>query len=313
MPAVAHIDEVEVEVLEVGPMRGHWRDLGTAAGSVAVGVVRGVIAPGARSTPVHRHGREEEFVVVLQGSGLSWQDGATFTIGPGDCVLHRAGEEAHTLIAGPEGLDVLVWGPREADEATHLPHAGLVRIGETSVAALDGPHPWEREAAAGELPMPSGGPSPREQARNIVGLADVPAEPDEHGHHAYLERDFGETLGSRSTGLRHVTIPAGREGIPPHCHAAEEELFVVLAGAGSAWLDEAEHPVRAGSVIARPAGTGVCHHFVAGPESDLVYLAYGQRCRGEIVFYARSGVAYLKGVQRLVATEPMRGYWDFAT
>lgn len=311
MPAIAHVDDIEVEVLEVGPMRGHWRDLATAAGSVEVGVVRGVIAPGARSTPVHRHGREEEFVVVLQGSGLSWQDGTTFAIGPGDCVLHRAEEEAHTLMAGPDGLDVLVYGPREADEATHLPHAQIVRIGGATVAALDGPHPWEREVAAGDLPMPDGGPSPR--PAGIVALADVPEEPDEHGHHAYVERDFGELLGSRTTGLRHVTIPAGREGIPPHCHAVEEELFVVLGGEGSVWLGEAEHPVRAGSVVARPAGTGVCHHFEAGADADLVYLAYGQRRRGEIVFYARSGVAYLKGVRRLVATEPMRPYWDFAS
>ena len=69
-------------------------------------------------------------------------------------------------------------------------------------------------------------------------------------------------------------MPAGKLNVPPHCHSAEEELFVVLDGDGeleltptpSAWPDAVTgtFPVRAGSTVARPAGTRVAHCFRAG-------------------------------------------------
>lgn len=268
MPAVAHIDEVRAELPEAGALSGHWRDLGAQAGSATVGLLRGVLAPDARSSAAQLPREGEGFVVVLRGSGRVERGAERLALAPGDCALLPPGDEGHTLVAGDAGLDVLVWGPAAGSAA---------------------------------------------RAGRVVGLADVAEEPEEHGHHAYRERDFGDALGSRVSGLRHVTIRAGREGIPPHCHALEEELFVVLAGEGGVWLDGAEHAVTPGSVVARPAGTGVCHHFEAGAGGDLVYLAYGERRLGETIFYARSGMAYLRGIRRLVATEPMRPYWDLAT
>jgi uncharacterized cupin superfamily protein len=55
----------------VGPLGGHWTDLGSAAGSVTVGVNRVEILHGKRSTPVHSEGEEEEISYVLGGFGLS--------------------------------------------------------------------------------------------------------------------------------------------------------------------------------------------------------------------------------------------------
>ena len=46
--------------------------------------------------PVHVHADEEELFYVLDGEGLSWQDGRTYAVRAGDCVLHRPGAEAHT-------------------------------------------------------------------------------------------------------------------------------------------------------------------------------------------------------------------------
>jgi len=311
VPPVVQTEEVEVEALALGPMRARWQDLGTAAGSVGVGLVRGRIEPGARSTPQHRHGREEELVFVLGGSGLSWQDGATYEIGAGDCLVHRVNEEAHTLVAGPEGLDVLIFGTRAADEATHLPRAGVIRVNEAWVEAAGRPDPWEREAALGDDDLPAE-PSPRPD--RIAALAEVAADHHVHGPHDFEERDLGARVGSVTTGLCHLTAASGRESWPPHCHAAEEELFVVLAGTGTVTLGDEPHPVRAGSVVARPAGSRVTHLFAAGPDAPLEYLAYGTRCPDDIVFYSRTGIASLRGVGRLVRTEPRPDdYWDFAT
>ena len=104
--------------------RGHlsasWRDLGTPAGSVSVGVKRIEIDPGKWSTPAHVQGAEEEIFFVLGGSGISWQDGAAHDVARGDCLVHRAAREAHTLRAGPDGLDVLAFGTRVPVEVGYL-------------------------------------------------------------------------------------------------------------------------------------------------------------------------------------------------
>ena len=156
---LAHWDDVETFRADLGHLGGTWRDLGRAAGSRAVGLKRIEIRPGKWSTPAHVHGAEEEIFYVLGGSGLSWQDGDVYEVGPGDCLVHLAGEHAHTLVAGEEGLDVLVFGMRAHAEMGYLPRAGVMRHGRATIdLSPDGRHPWEREAAAGELELPP--PSP---------------------------------------------------------------------------------------------------------------------------------------------------------
>src|SRR4051794_26241983 len=106
-------------------MRGTWFNLGSASASVSVGCRRMLVPPGGRTTPVHKHTAEEEFFYALSGSGLSWQDGATYEIGAGDVLLHRADAEAHTLIAGDDGIDLLAFGTRAHVETGVLPRAGV--------------------------------------------------------------------------------------------------------------------------------------------------------------------------------------------
>ena len=90
---IAHWDEVAPRRRDVGHIAGSWHDLGSAAGSVTVGVQRIRIDPGKWSTPAHIEGAEEEIFYVLAGSGLSWQDngegGVAYEVGPGDCLVHR--------------------------------------------------------------------------------------------------------------------------------------------------------------------------------------------------------------------------------
>ena len=131
MKGIVHWDDVEAWDLRRGPMQLDRIDLGDAAESVNLGVARLKLDPGGRSSPVHVELDEEEIFYVLGGSGLSWQDGKTYEIGPEDCIVHRVGEEAHTLIAGDEGLDVLAFGQRTYATASYLPRACVVRMGVT--------------------------------------------------------------------------------------------------------------------------------------------------------------------------------------
>jgi uncharacterized cupin superfamily protein len=88
----------------------------------------------------------------------------------------------------------------------------------------------------------------------------------------------------------------------------EEEIFVVLEGAGVLVLGEEETPVGAGCVVARPPATGVAHAFRAGPEG-LTFLAYGTREPGDMCYYPRSGKVAFRGLGVIVRVEGL-GYWD---
>ena len=270
------------------------------------------IDPGRWSTPAHIHGEAEEFVYVLGGSGVSWQDGATYAIGPDDCVVHRPGEEAHTLHADDDGLDVLIFGQRAYDEAAVLPRAaagwfgaGWVRLGGEE------DHPWAREAAAG---APELGEPTQERPATIVNIADVEAREHRGETVGRRVRDLARAGDSERSGLRLSEVVPGMLHTAPHCHSSEEEIFVVLEGDGELELygDGPEpterHAVRAGSVVARPPGTGVAHAFRAG-EGGLTMLMYGTRDTNDVCYYPRSNKVYLSGVGVIARLERL-DYWD---
>jgi uncharacterized cupin superfamily protein len=301
---IAHWDDVAPRTIDHGPLQSVRYDLGTAAGSRTVGVQRSLVRPGGMSSPVHVEGDEEEIFYVLAGSGLSWQEGGvTYEVGPGDCLVHRAAEETHTLVAGPDGLDVLAFGQRAFPTHTYLPRAGIVRM-EVDLAVLEGPTAFEREAAAGELELSP--PSPR--PASIVNLAGVEGDAREGATVARRRRDLARPAGSERTGLKVYDVYPGKLGTPLHCHSAEEELFVVLSGDGAILLGDEEHPVRPGHVVSRPAGTGVSHAFRAG-DAGLTFLAYGTREPNDICFYPRSGKIAFRGVGLIGRLEPL-DYWD---
>jgi len=166
-------------------------------------------------------------------------------------------------------------------------------------------HPWAREAAAGELEFPE----PSERPSTIVNLSDVELDPETYppGYEGTW-RELGRAAGSLRTGLNCVEVEAGNLGTPLHCHSAEEEIFVVLAGEGTLLLGDERIPVRRGQVVARPPGTRVAHAFEAGNEG-LTYLAYGTRERNDIAYYPRSNKIYWRGVGVMARVEKL-DYWD---
>ena len=76
---------------------------------------------------------------------------------------------------------------------------------------------------------------------------------------------------------------------------------MVLEGGGTLELwdrgaqEPEQHPLRAGDVISRPAGTGVAHALIPG-DDGLTYLAYGTREAGDMCFYPQSGRVSLRGL-----------------
>ena len=181
-------------------------------------------------------GAAEEIFYVLEGSGLSWQDGAVYEIGPGDCLVHLPHQEAHTLRAGPDGLSVLAYGHRVRHGNTVLPRAGVAWMYPAYVDVTtigDRRHPFHREAEAGE---PEVG-EPEQRPSSIVNVADVEPYVDEHSDSLINDRDLGTRGRVVPHGhLAHDPPRPGGSGYPPHCHSAEEEIFVVLEGEGTLLL-----------------------------------------------------------------------------
>jgi uncharacterized cupin superfamily protein len=292
---IAHWDEVEAARREKGEMAASWQRLGDAAGTVAVGVNRVRIDPGRLSTPPHSHGASEEIVFVLGGSGLSWQDEQVYDVGTGDCIVHLADHEEHTLRGGADGLDVLIFGTRHPTELGWLPRSRAIRLGWPWVEGRTD-DPWDVEAEA--EPLTFGEPAARPQ--NIVNVDDVA------GGNGKVWKELADPAGSLRTGLSWLELPPGQIGAPPHCHSAEEEAFVILAGSGTLELWPSPRatdrgavredvPVRAGHLVARPPATGIGHAFRAG-DDGMTLLLYGTREPNDIAYYPRSKKINWRGV-----------------
>jgi uncharacterized cupin superfamily protein len=316
---IAHWDEVEPRLVERGHLRARWTDLGGAAGSLDIGVKRISLDEGGIPTPAHVHASEEEIFYVLGGTGVSLQwDGEkteAFEVAAGDCLVHLATEHGHTLLAGEGGIDVLAFGERHYPMGSaYLPRAG-VSWGLVTWARTGDPedHPWKREAEVGAPEVPALSPRPA----RIVNVDAV--EPTADFMRTTVRstwRDLARAAGSERTGLRHVLVEAGALMAPPHSHAAEEEIFLVLEGDGELELwpsprfggEHETFPLRAGCTVARPAGTHRAHSIRAGAHGMTV-LAYGTREPNDMTFYPRSGKVNLRGLGVIGRIQQL-DYWD---
>jgi uncharacterized cupin superfamily protein len=301
---LAHWDDVEWTRIDRGPLQGMRQRLGAAAGVARAGLSRYRMSGGQRAMPVHVHADEEEIFFVLGGSGLSWQDGRTYEVSAGDCMVHRAGAEAHTIVARGDGLDVLAFSSGSATDMTWLPRAGAWWMGPKWLPA-DGPNPFRLEAAAGELELPDPEPS---RLPTTVATKEVAPELLRHGSVDSQWRDLGVAAGSVLSGMNHVTVAPRARSCPFHCHGAEEEIFVVLDGDGTLRLGDDRHAVRTGHVIARPPATRVAHQFIAG-DGGLTLLAWGTREPNDIAWYPDSKKVNLRGIGIKLRIEPL-DYWD---
>jgi uncharacterized cupin superfamily protein len=312
---ISHWDEARTWRGERGHIAGTWSSL-TGRDSRTVGLKRIQVDPGKWSTPLHLEGAEEEIFYVLAGSGVSvqWEEQEApegHEVRAGDCIVHLALRNAHTLRAGPDGLDVLAFGQRTyAPGVTWLPRAEVAWLGETwAPVGAEDDHPWTREAAAGPPEIGELAPRPA----NVVNVDELEAAEHESATLGRRARHLTRGAGAVQTGMRHAEVFPGRLNAPPHCHSAEEEIFVVLSGDGQLLLWEEggveEHEVRAGSVVCRPPGTGVAHAFRGGDEG-MTLLAYGTRDPNDMCFYPRSRKLYIRGLGLITRVGEQLDYLD---
>jgi len=222
--------------------------------------------------------------LVLEGSGLSWQssgskDVRTYAIGPDDVLLHPAQGDAHTLIAGDEGLKVLVVAEGSRTHLTWLPRAKQFWVGPRWSPA-DMPPPFAADAQLGPLEIPE---PTAERPPTIRNLADLPLNEGREGHLAYATRDARD-MGSHRLVLAHDAMPPDTHNTDLHFHSAREECWYVRGGSGIARIGAEAHELQPGSFWLRRPNGGVGHRVEVGPDGmDLITM--GDLIPGDVVAY----------------------------
>lgn len=97
--------------------------LGVAAGSEKFYVNIDKIPPGSKSAKYHSHSRQEEFFLILSGTGTLRIDGNEYPVSKGDFVAKPAGKNiAHQFInTGDELLEILDVGTNESGDVAYYP------------------------------------------------------------------------------------------------------------------------------------------------------------------------------------------------
>ena len=62
------------------------------------------------------------------------------------------------------------------------------------------------------------------------------------------------------------------------------------------------HELRRGSLVSRPAGTGICHWIEAGGEG-ITYLVYGTRAQNDVTYYPRKNGLWFKSAGVMIAAD----------
>jgi uncharacterized cupin superfamily protein len=154
----------------------------------------------------------------------------------------------------------------------------------------------------------------------IVNIADVPLRDFGKGEKfsAKLAR-IAPMVGSTGLGCTLTVVPPGKRAFPFHRHHVIHELFFILFGTGEYRLGDKTHPLRAGDIIAAPAG-GEAHQIVNTGSEDLRYLGLSTLGEVDVVDYPDSGkMAVAAGIKNAdFTTATYRGmgriadadYWD---
>jgi len=125
-------------------MAGRWSiRLGEAGGLTQYGVNIVVLEPGAKSSLRHWHLKEDEFVIVTQGTCTLIDDDGRHEMGVGDCAAFPAGDENghHFVNKTGEEARFLVVGTKAAHEVATYSDVDLkveIDAGQATFTHRDG-------------------------------------------------------------------------------------------------------------------------------------------------------------------------------
>lgn len=102
--------------------------------------------------------------------------------------------------------------------------------------------------------------------------------------------EIASRIGARQLGYHLTVVAPGKRNCPFHSHHAEEEMFLILEGSGELRYGDARHPLRAGDIIACPAGgPETAHQIINTGTTEMRYLSLSTLAPVEICEYPDSG------------------------
>ena len=100
---------------------------------------------------------------------------------------------------------------------------------------------------------------------------------------------IGTRLGAQKLGYNITAVPPGKRAFPFHNHQVNEEMFFVLEGTGEIRIGDDNYPLRAGDVIACPAGgQETAHQIINTGTVELKYLGISTKLSPDIAEYPDS-------------------------
>ncbi|MDR3552355.1 MAG: cupin domain-containing protein [Clostridia bacterium] len=132
MGMVVNINELPREYTDDPDFQTRIKTLliGDAAGSEKLYVNIDFVKPGSVSTKYHAHSQQEEFFLIMSGSGILRLNGKEIPVKTGDAVSKPAGKgSAHQFINNTsEVLQILDIGTREKDDIVTYPDEGTLYV-----------------------------------------------------------------------------------------------------------------------------------------------------------------------------------------
>jgi len=130
----------------------------------------------------------------------------------------------------------------------------------------------------------------------------------------YDTRCGGVTDGTAANklGAGFDVLAPGMRSCPYHYHLAQEEMFVILEGAGALRVAGEMLPVRTGDVIVIPPGPEYPHQFVNISNAPMKYLSISTQERPDICYYPDSDKigAFFKDHRLIQRRATSLDYWD---
>jgi len=134
--------------------------------------------------------------------------------------------------------------------------------------------------------------------RTIMNMDEVPLI--ERGNGKQFAVKWGRVaplLGLSGLGCAVHVVPPGKKAFPFHRHHVMDELFFIVSGEGEYRFGDERRPVRAGDIVAAPAGTQA-HQLINTGGDDLRYLGISSMAGVDVVDYPDSKkIAVAAGVK----------------
>ena len=268
---------------------GGQRNLGPWGGGHPFDVQVRRIPAGAAVCPFHSHFAQWEMFVVLSGEATVRAGDATHRVKAGGVFLHPPREPHQLTNTGSAELEVLIVADNPLLDACYYPDSNKWAF-RTEVAPVLFFRLNEADYFAGEDPSATG-----KVAGNLASLCATPAQtlfrqlhPDELPWETWhspkgkfrgaskeisialgAKRNMPPQLGGHPFDLELNKLAPGERGCPFHSHAAQWEMFLIVAGRGTIRAGNESHDMATGDVVLHPPGEA--HDIANTGETDLIY------------------------------------------